>query len=154
MIPSRLPALGLALSLLSVAPLSGCASVPKAAPALDVEAKSFTPSPGKARLYVVRPSSMVGSAVALHVVVDGRELGSTSRGTYLMTEVEPGEHTIGSKTMENSDQEKVAADAGHSYFFVIKPKMGFISARVGMTAVSEDEGRKEVEKATRAESAF
>ena len=91
--PSRLPALGLALSLLSVGPLSGCASVPKAAPALDVEAKSFTPSPGKARLYVVRPSSMVGSAVALHVVVDGRELGSTSRGTYLMTEVEPGDPT-------------------------------------------------------------
>jgi hypothetical protein len=56
--------------------------------------------------------------------------------------------------MENSDQEKVAAEAGRSYFFVIKPKMGFISARVGMTAVSEDEGRKEVEKATRAESAF
>ena len=154
MLPSRLPALGLALSLLAVGPLAGCASVPRAAPSLDVEAKSFTPSAGKARLYVVRPSSMVGAAVALHVVVDGRELGSTSRGTYLMTEVEPGEHTIGAKTMENADQEKLAAEAGRSYFFVIRPKMGFFSARVGLTAVSDEDGRKEVEKASRAESAF
>ena len=154
MLPSRISTLSLALALLAAAPLSGCASVPRAAPSLDVEAKSFTPSPGKARLYVVRPSSIMGAAVALHVVVDGRELGSTSRGTYLMTEVAPGEHTVGSKTMENSDQEKLTAEAGRSYFFVIKPKMGFISARVGMSAVSDEEGRKEVGKATRADSAF
>lgn len=147
-------ALALSLAVLATGSLSGCASVPKAAPALDVQAKSFTPSSGKARLYVVRPSSLLGSAVALHVVLDGREFGSTSRGTYLMTEVDPGEHTIGSKTLENSAHEKVTAEAGRSYFYVIKPAMGLLVARVSLLAVSDAEGRKEVEKATRAQSAF
>jgi hypothetical protein len=135
-------------------PLTGCASVPKAPPALDVEAKSFSPSEGKARLYVVRPDAMMGAAVVLHVIVDGRELGSTARGTYLMTEVEPGAHTVGSRTAENADQERVTAEAGRCYFFVIRPRMGFLAARVGLEAVSEGEGRKEVTRAKRAQSAF
>jgi hypothetical protein len=143
------PRLALA-SVLALAYVSGCASVPKAAPELDVAAKSFTPSEGKARIYVVRPKTTVGAAVTLQVSVDGRELGSTSRGTYLMTEVDPGEHIVSSKTLENSDEEKVTTEAGRSYFFVIKPRMGLLVARVRLEPVSEAEGRAEVGKAQRA----
>ena len=134
--------------------LVGCASVPKTAPELDLAAKTFTPAEGKAALYIVRPNSALGAAVALPVNIDGRELGSTARGTYLMLEVEPGKHTISSKTLENSKVVEVTAEAGKSYFFVIKPRMGLIAARAGLEPVTEEEGRAEVMKAKRAQNAF
>jgi hypothetical protein len=146
----RLPWLALTL----VAVIAGCASVPKTAPELDVAAKSFTPSEGKARIYIVRPNMLKGAAITLHAMLDGKELGSVSRGTYLMTEVDPGPHTIGSKTLENADQDTLTAVAGQSYFFIIKPRMGLLVARVGLDPVSEAEGRAEVNKAKRAASAF
>ena len=46
----------------------GC-SVASAPPELAVSALTFTPSPGKARIYVYRPSRFVGSAARLQVAI-------------------------------------------------------------------------------------
>ena len=133
---------------------AACASVPKAAPEADLAAKSFTPTPGKSRIYVVRPKAFKGAAVTLNAILDGKELGRVSNGTYLMTEVDPGTHTIGSRTLETTLGDSVVTEANRSYFFIIKPRMGVIAARVGLEATTAAEGRAEVMNATRVESAF
>lgn len=149
----RLSRVFVAASLLTLV-ASGCASVPKAAPEADLAAKSFTPTAGKSRIYVVRPKAMKGAAIKLNAILDGKELGTVSNGTYLMTEIEPGVHTIGSKTLENTLADSVVTEANRSYFFIIKPRWGVLVARVGLEPTTEAEGRAEVMKATRAQSAF
>ena len=66
--------------------LSGCASVPMAAFGEENEAKTFSIKSDTAKVYVYRTSSFTGSAVALQVSVDGRIVGTTGVGTFLMFE--------------------------------------------------------------------
>jgi starvation-inducible outer membrane lipoprotein len=58
--------------------LQACVSAPKASSQLDASSKQFNVVPGKAQLYIVRPSSF-GMAVLYQVIVDGRVVGSPSR---------------------------------------------------------------------------
>ena len=71
--------------------LPGCAPLPPS-PA-DLEAKRFSPVPGKAVVYVVRDrpdfSDEGGS-----IMLDDRLVGTTYPGTYLRLVVEPGRHTL------------------------------------------------------------
>src|SRR6266699_2227505 len=104
------------LSAFAVIWIGACASVPKAGSDLVASAKSFTPTPGRARIYVMRTKSMIGAALAQTVIVDGRIIGTTGPGTFLMTEVDPGPHVVSAAAQGNAQAQQVDAEAGQCYF--------------------------------------
>ena len=66
-------------------------------PEMDTSAKSYAVKQNKANIYVYR-NEVFGAAVKLGVLVDGRAVGDTASKTFLLLEVDPGSHTIVSKS--------------------------------------------------------
>src|SRR5262245_8067608 len=93
---------------------TGCASVPMAAPEADLAAKQFKPTPGKTNVYVFRDETF-GQAVKMSVTLDGKLFGDTAAHTYLLTVVDPGKHTLVSKS-ENDSRLDFDAAAGANVF--------------------------------------
>ena len=132
----------LAAIFLAAAVAAGCASVPMAAPDADAKAKTFQTSPDKANLYIYRNESM-GAAVKMTVLLDGQLAGDTAAKTYILKSVEPGAHTLTSKT-ENDSNLTVNAVAGQNYFVWQEVKMGVMSARSNLQLVDEATGKAAV----------
>ena len=125
----------------------GCGSVASAPPELAATALSFTPSPGKARIYVYRPSRFVGSASRLKVAIDSQFVGKTGSGTFLMVELDPGSHRISGLSSESDRGVDLEALPDSCYFFKLWPKMGFVSAQSGIELMDPVEGRRAIQSA-------
>jgi hypothetical protein len=133
---SRLAIAGaLALAVLA----SGCASVQMASAEMDTSAKSFAVKPNKANIYVYRNETM-GAAIKMPLVLNGRMVGDTASKTFLLLEVDPGGHTLVSKT-ENDSVLKLDAVAGRNYFVWQEVKMGVFAARSQLQLVDEATGK-------------
>ena len=126
-------------AVLALALASGCASVQMASVEQDSAAKTFAVKPGKANIYVYRNENF-GAAVKMPVALDGRLVGDTAAKTYLLLEVEPGSHTVVSKT-ENDSVVTLNAVAGRNYFLWQEVKMGFVTPRSDLKEVDEATGR-------------
>ena len=132
--------------------LAGCAAtVELAEPDEDQAAKAFVPAAGQANIYVTRKDQFTGSAVLFQLVVDQRVIGGIAPGTYHLVSVAPGPHTVSVTTSENQSMEEVEAVAGESYFFEVRPKMGWIAARAEVSRMSDAEGRAAVSENSLAE---
>lgn len=118
----------------------------------DAAAKQFMPPAGESSIYVVREDRFTGSAVSFGIQLDGVSVGSVAPGTFLMIPVAPGEHTVSSTTNENQEVRRVSVEAGRNYFFEIRPRMGWMSARVELEAVDESAGMDLVRAAKLAEN--
>jgi hypothetical protein len=123
---------------------SACASVPMATPEADRLAKEFKTTPAKANLYVFR-DELFGGAVKMSVLLDGRILGDTVKSTFLFTPVEPGKHTLVSKT-ENDSTLEIDAKAGQNVFVWQEVKMGIWAARSDLQLVPEADAKPRVEQ--------
>lgn len=119
--------------------VTGCASVPMASPAADAQAKQFQPAPDKARVYVYRNETL-GAAIKMPVLIDNVAAGDTAAHTYIEKDLEPGTHTITSKTEKDST---VTLDmlAGQIYYIWQEVKMGMFSARSQLHVVDAAEGQ-------------
>ena len=124
--------------------LAGCASVPMASVEMDSQAKQFTTVPDKAKIYIYRDENM-GAAVKMPVLLNGMSVGDTVAKSYILREVEPGEHTIISKT-ENDAELKLTADAGKNYYVWQEVKMGAFSARSKLHLVDDAKGQESVQE--------
>jgi hypothetical protein len=133
--PSRSLAAPLLAVVLAVA--SGCASVPMAPKDRDDAAKSFATRPDMANLYVFRSSSF-GAAVKFPVTLDGKLVGELPGATFLLATVPPGSHTV-YVSAENSETQSVVAQAGRNHYVRVSPKMGWLSARVGVELVTDEQ---------------
>lgn len=71
--------------------------------------------------------------------------GRSAAKTYLMLEVAPGQHTVTSKT-ENDSSVTVNAAAGRNYFLWQEVKMGLMAARSNLQQVDETTGRAGVQE--------
>ena len=118
---------------------SGCASVQMAAPEQDTAAKSFAVKPGKSNIYVYRNETM-GAALKMAVALDGKLVGDTASKTYFLLEVNPGSHTVVSKT-ENDSSVTLNTVAGRNYFLWQEVKMGLLMARSNLQEVDEATGK-------------
>lgn len=118
---------------------TGCASVPLAGKDEDAKAKTFATSPDKANLYIYRNESM-GAAIKMPVLIDGRLVGDTAANTFIFQSVEPGKHTVLSKT-ENDSTLDVNAEAGKNYFLWQEVKMGAFAARSALHQVDDAKGK-------------
>ncbi|MFO0795364.1 MAG: DUF2846 domain-containing protein [Candidatus Brocadiaceae bacterium] len=137
--------------MLFITTLCGCATVQMASPQLDQEAKSFTASPEKSNIYIVRGMG-AGLAVIFQIALDGKIIGSIAPNTYHLLAVTPGQHMISAFSMENSAQVSINAEAGKNYYIKVSTHMGWTVARVGIEIISEEEGKGAVLGAKRAES--
>jgi len=119
--------------------VSGCASVPMASLEADSKAKAFQVEPSKANLYIYRNESF-GGAVKMTVLLDNQIAGDTGAKTYILKTVEPGSHTVISKT-ENDSVLTVNTVAGKNYFVWQEVKMGAFSARSNLHLVDDVTGQ-------------
>jgi len=133
----------LALALL----LTACVTTTADSPAADREAKRFVAPAGKSRIYIVRPGTR-GGAVLSQAIVDGRIIGSLAIRTYLVVDVEPGEHKVVlGGDGQNSVTLPLRSEPDAVYFFS-EPNFG------GFRQVDSDEGKRAVSGAVRAAAAM
>jgi hypothetical protein len=131
-----------AAALLSVMFVTGCASVPMASEEQDKKAKTFAVQPGKSNIYIYRNETM-GAAVKMPVVADGRIVGDTVSKTFILLSVDPGKHSLVSKT-ENDAVLDIVTEKNKNYFVWQEVKMGVWAARSKLQLVDDATGKKGV----------
>jgi hypothetical protein len=121
---------------------SSCVVVPKASAEADAQAKSFETRPDMCGLYVYRTETL-GNTVELELELDYVEFGATGSKNFLFAWLEPGRHTLASRTEQDSPL-AIEAKAGTLVFVRQAARMGYWSAASKLQVVSEAEGRKGV----------
>ena len=111
----------------------------------------FVPVEGDANIYVTRKNQFTGSAVLFQLVVDQKVIGGIAPGTFHLITVGPGRHTVSVTTAENQSTQELDAMAGENYFFEVKPKMGWVAARVEVVRLAESDGRAAISENSLAE---
>jgi hypothetical protein len=132
-----------------LAAVTGCASLPSPE-VMKAEVATYQlpklPEPGKAIVYVVRPSGL-GGLIRFNVFVDDQEaaseVGYTRSSQYIYFNLVPGEHKIYSKA-ENWAEALVKAEAGDIIFIQQEPSMGIIMARNNIFKLEDYQGRYHV----------
>ena len=130
---------------------AGCASLPSPE-VMRTETESFklpkVPDPGKALVYVVRPSGL-GGLIRFNVFVDDQEaaseMGYTRGSQYIYFHVSPGDHKIYSKA-ENWAEAQIAAKADEVIFIQQDASIGIIMARNSIAKIDELPGKYHVKK--------
>ncbi len=100
--------------------------------------------PDKASVYIVRPAK-VGMAIRMWAFADDTALGLTKGDTYAHAYLDPGEYTFWSRA-ENVSAIKQTVEAGKTYYFKQKVKMGGLKARVSVEFLGDTEGEEELDK--------
>jgi uncharacterized protein DUF2846 len=133
--------------------LAGCASLPSPA-VMKAETATYQlpklPEPGKAIVYVVRPSGL-GGLIRFNVFLDDQEasseMGYTRSSQYIYFNLRPGEHKIYSKA-ENWAEMLVSVNANDIIFIQQEPTMGIIMARNNMFKFEDYQGKYHVKTLT------
>lgn len=138
--------LKLVFLLFSALILQGCASLPSTE-VMQSEAATFQlpklPAPGKALVYVVRPSA-IGALVRFNIFVDSKddssEVGYTRGGQYIYFGITPGSHKIYSNA-ENWAEMTITAKPGEIIYLQQEPAFGIIMARNNIFKVEDHQGK-------------
>jgi hypothetical protein len=99
------------------------------------ERHTATLTEGEAAVYFMRPATL-GFAVNFWAFVDDTVVGVTKGNTYTFAAVPAGEHVIWSRS-GNVSALKVTLEAGKSYYFEQKVRMGGVKARVSLEPMDE-----------------
>jgi hypothetical protein len=131
-------------SLILIAFLNGCASVPMAAVENDTARKSFpSPSPGTAGLYIYRNTSL-GGALKKDIFIDDVRVAETAPMTYFYFEVEDGMRKLSTESEFSPNDLIVDVEQGNNYFVQQSIKFGVFVGGADLELVSEEEGKKGV----------
>lgn len=131
-------------AVLSVALLSGCASVPMESADKDQELKQFpAPAANQAGLYIFRDSSM-GASLKKAVKVDGQVIGETAPKTYFYRTLTPGSHVLATESEFSDNTLNIEAVAGKNHYVRQSIKVGVFVGGAKLTEVSESEGQQGV----------
>jgi hypothetical protein len=119
---------------------AGCASVPDAPEAQQNRARSFQPPPGKALVYVLRPSQLDQIGTLAELELDSRKFGTLSPKTYLSVAVPPGRHELKVVTFHETVGQSFEAGTGRLHFFEVTSKKG----RWRLAPMAENEARADL----------
>jgi hypothetical protein len=89
----------------------------------------------KATIVFLRPSSYGGRVKTTILDTRGRFLGEDWGSTYFAVQVEPGEHVF-LAWAENTAALRARLAAGKTYYIEVAPKMGALSARMHLLALT------------------
>ena len=106
----------------------------------DKKAKSLSPVPGKAIVYIIRPTAY-GFLVKMKLYCDTVFLGSTMAERYVYTIVDPGKYNFISKS-ENKFNFELTVEPGKIYYLKQQVKMGMLYASTKLKLLSEEEGKR------------
>lgn len=149
--------------------LSACASMPPGNPAMMAKVKRFDPpSEGKAGVYVIRPSALMGSGLAWYVMLDNSKPTKLTNATFLYVEVDPGKHQLrpyqrdallsafSAKDVNLGIPGSFMAQVGKHYYFMLDlPGAGmFVAPTQRISEIPEERGKRYVEKLTYVDSIF
>lgn len=134
----------IAIILVAVSLLSGCASVPMAPTEQDIAAKKFTkPSGEHAGLYVYR-DTFAGQALKKTVFLDDTVIGETANKVFFYRDITPGEHTLSTESEFSDNSITFQAEKENNYFAEQYIKMGVFVGGANVRMVSEEDGKKAV----------
>lgn len=102
------------------------------------------PEPGKALVYVVRPTT-VAFAIKSFFGVDDTVAGINRGSSYFFAQVEPGKRTFWSKS-ENYDVLEVEIEVGKTYYVQQHVRIGAFRARTKLEVLGDDEGKAALAK--------
>ena len=122
--------------------LAGCVSTTQYVPLPD-QSKRIE-DPGKARIYVVRPTGF-GGAVSFKVNDGDTLIGNTGPNGYLCWE-RPGGHMEVIGKAENTASIPVEVEQGTVYYIQQHVRMGILKARNDLSLLSEADGKSKVSK--------
>ncbi|MBI3439903.1 MAG: hypothetical protein HY054_14850 [Proteobacteria bacterium] len=107
--------------------LSGNRSTAAAGAEAKQRALAFTPTPGKAALYLVR-TGFVGKLAGMNLAVDGREVAQLRSPRFARVDVAPGAHTLrasfGGGLAGQTKASELAFTCADSEIVVMKLSMG------------------------------
>ncbi len=137
----------LALAVLIISFLSGCASVPlESLEKSDMAKKYNQPSSGTAGLYIYRSGSL-GGALKKDIWVDGKCIGESAPNVFFYDEVQGDvEHTISTESEFSPNDLRITTVSGRNYFIRQYIKLGVFVGGAGLELVNEEEGKEEVSK--------
>lgn len=139
----------LALVLLLVFTMAGCATVPMANTQDDAAGKAFhPPPPGLASLYVYR-ESIFGAAYTLSLSMGQRLLGTLAPDTWFKLDVEPGQYDMRC-TAENTASTPLAIAAGETRYVETAVRMGLMAPRCAIFEVTSEVARPAILRGKRA----
>jgi len=95
------------------------------------------------RIYVLRPTAKIGSAVPVLITDDGKRIGNTGPKGYLCWERDPGSALIVGRS-ENASELKLAVEKGIVYYILLDIKWGLIAARNKLEILNEAEGKEKL----------
>ncbi len=134
----------LALPVVALLFLSGCASVPMASAEDDNIKKQFKSPPRDASgLYIYRNTNF-GGALKKSVYVDGKLIGETAPMTYFYTMVKAGNHTLSTESEFGENDLQLKTEGGRNYFINQSIKMGLFVGGANLELVDEKTGRNGV----------
>ena len=131
----------IAMLFFTVLLVPGCPPFPKASDELTGQARQFSPSPGRAAVYVVRPAQFVAAGSFIGLWIDHKKIGRLPPRSFLYTEVLPREHVIELTEVVNvkNASQRFMAEEGKCYFFTAEV---LLSGSMSLSVLSEKEGRQ------------
>lgn len=136
----------IALSLMTVAILAGCASVKMEPKEASDKAKQFAaPTAGMAGVYVYR-DSFVGKALKKDVWIDGKCIGESGPDVFFYTEATPGKHTLSTESEFSPNDLTLMLEAGKNYFYRQFIKMGVLKGGADLEAIPDAEAKPAIAK--------
>jgi len=136
----------IALGLMTVAFLAGCASVKMESKEASDKAKQFAaPTAGMAGVYVYR-DSFVGKALKKDVWIDGKCIGESGPDVFFYAEATPGKHTLSTESELSPNDLAIMLEAGKNYFYRQFIKMGLVKGGADLEAIPEAEAKPAIAK--------
>ncbi|HEX5957829.1 MAG TPA: DUF2846 domain-containing protein [Hyphomicrobiaceae bacterium] len=134
--------------------LAGCAtSGPTGSEVLSLRGK-----PGTARLVIYR-TSPIGFLIQPDYLVDGRRVGNSQPGAFVVCDLRPGRHTLSVANVPiaiplttESDSMTVTLRTGRTTYLRAEPRMGVVTGVIIPLHVDESQGRSDVASLHRSES--
>ena len=111
------------------------------APGTSVSSE-LLPANGKAKIYVMRRSSILGAAIAIRIADTGRPVGKVGSGGVVAWERDPGQVVLGASA-SNESNITLTVKAGDVYFVEARTNWGagFNSAACEIRLLSNAEGQ-------------
>ncbi|MCE9677810.1 DUF2846 domain-containing protein [Shewanella sp. AS1] len=137
----------IAMIVISLSLMSGCASVPMESSDKSAHAKQFNPpSDGKAGLYVYRAGSF-GGALKKDIWINGECLGQSAPNVFFYEEVNGGDEVKISTESEFSPNDLVVkTEDGKNYFVKQYIKMGMFVGGAGVEVIEENKAKEAISK--------
>jgi hypothetical protein len=111
---------------------------------------------GMAKIYVIRSTGYVGSAVNLRLVVDDVMLCKVKNNHYAIFYVKPGTHMFNATTWDKATPKekyalKMAVEAGKEYYFSMRIKPRFMETEIFLEEITYNTAGPQLQKYKRDE---